>query len=1447
MAVSKTSKLEDFHPAISKESTFLESKKLARYSLCYGAAGLALMPGNAKAQAVIDVAQALEPTVEPPIIQEKAASAVEVKTRGVHWEVPSAETLPPVATNAAVPQLAMAAAEDAAIAQAAQNEFPLIAVTTEPTQPEVVEPEVVEPEAIQPEAAESVATQPSAQLTISANEPYYSSIPAEVRNFEVAPSEPRLALLPEATEPVNQPSEPWIAIAPTNRPGNRKAPWLARLPSTDREQVESAPRIAWLPQPSENKRPGDWISLTPLELMNESGESTSNYLASNGDVSTYDVSALRQVAITPADLSSPDEVAVSVEASQVEFLNPVAGTFLDIPSTSVVLRFPVGASIALLANGQVVDASLVGRTETNSETQQRTQTWYGVSLAPGENVLQVISTETGDVLQSVAVTVRGLPAQLVLLPPRPIPADGRSTASIHGQLLDDIGNLSRWDSVATLQTSDGRFLGADLDLDQPGFQVEIIRGEFTAELQSSLESHLVQLQANANGFDAFGQIEFDTPQRPTLVSGVIDIRLGARGTDFYDSYRDFLPVDGDNRYEFDVDAAVFATGNLGEWLYTGAYNSDRPLNEDCRGESALFRASDSDCTNIYPTYGDDSYLDVVAPSIDSVYLRLERNSPVSSGVDYAMWGDFNTEEFATAAQLFTATSRQLHGFKANYNFGNLALTGFYADTVAGFQRDAIAPDGTSGFYFTSQRNLVPGSESVYFEVEELARPGTVLDRQQLARGIDYEIDYDRGTLLFNDPVTRIAVDGLGQLLVRRIVTTYQHEDGSDTEILASRLQYNLSREQGRESWIGASYFSEDQGSQDFTLYGVDTRIALGETAQLIAEIAHSDSGFDNRGFDQNGNVSGNAYRLEIDGSLGNWLNGRAYFRSTDAGFTNIATTSFVPGQMRYGTQLTGQVGRTTSLRAQYDHEDNVGTAPRVITDISELLAGLNNSPGAPLNNSLTTYSLGVSQRLGRSTLEADWIHRDRRDRLDSDNSISSDQIRTRWIAPITNKLTAVVQNELNLSSSEDPVYPSRTLIGLNWEVMPWLNVGLSQIFGDARGSATSLDISGEHTFASDTTVRGRFSTVDGRQLGGVIGLEQGINLAPGLDLDLGYERVFSTLGDETAASTQFSQPYATSAAALGIAGGESYSIGLSYTDNADFQASTRFEHRTSRQGSNTVFDLSALGRVSPELTILGDFRLARTANQNIAGLGTSSLLKLGLAYRDPDDDRFNALLRYEYRLNPDSVPSSASAGTSTETQAHLFAAEAIYAPNWRWELYGKYALRNSRTTIQGTESNFSTGSTVQLAQARATYRLGFRWDLVGEARWIGGSDYSEVGFAVEGGYYPLPDLRLSAGYSAGAADSDFGENRSAGGFYIGATAKLSGLLSGFGTRPSAPPQQQESVVEVSDETTTEAAAIEAVDQVPDIAELIPAAGEASVAEPISANEAADNYPSAVEL
>ncbi|NER81831.1 MAG: TonB-dependent receptor, partial [Leptolyngbya sp. SIO1D8] len=621
--------------------------------------------------------------------------------------------------------------------------------------------------------------------------------------------------------------------------------------------------------------------------------------------------------------------------------------------------------------------------------------------------------------------------------------------------------------------------------------------------------------------------------------------------------------------------------------------------------------------------------------------------------------------------------------------------------------------------------------------------------------------------------------------------------------------YNFSRTLGQESWLGVTYLRENQGDRGFTLYGADARIALGAAAEILAEYAYSSNEFD-----LDGPVSGSAYRLEFNGEITDWLQGRAYLRHTDAGFSNLATESFRPGQTRYGTQLSAQLSPDTTLRFQFDHERNRGTAPRPLLSLEDLIEpGSTPLTGSIVDNSLTTISVGLTQRLGDSRFELDWIHRDRTDNSDIDRlSASSDQIRTRLTTDLENNLTVYAQNELNLSSDSDPLYPNRTLFGLDWELMPGISLGVNQIFVGSggindRGNFTTVDLSGDYQLGEDTTIRGQLALIDGQQIGGRLGFDQGFTLAPGLRLDLSYERVFNNLYGNTAAGEIFSQPFAVGdgASALQLTSGNSFSVGLAYTDNADFQASTRLEHRTSSRGSNTVFTASALGRLTPAINTLLDFRMSRAANQGL-DLGTSSTLKVGLAYRDPQRDNFNALLRYEYRRNPSSTPDSLLFGSSIDTSEHLLSAEAIYAPNWRWELYGKYAFRTSSTRIGGLANGeiefpeFTSNSAIHLAQLRATYRLGYAWDITGEVRWIGSSaGYSEFGTALELGYYMTPDLRLYAGYSLGGAyDRDFsGANRSASGPYIGITAKLNSLFDGFGIQEVAPPQQEESVIEAT--------------------------------------------------
>ncbi|HEY9650766.1 MAG TPA: hypothetical protein V6C95_08890, partial [Coleofasciculaceae cyanobacterium] len=592
-------------------------------------------------------------------------------------------------------------------------------------------------------------------------------------------------------------------------------------------------------------------------------------------------------------------------------------------------------------------------------------------------------------------------------------------------------------------------------------------------------------------------------------------------------------------------------------------------------------------------------------------------------------------------------------------------------------------------------------------------------------------------------------------------------------------------------------------TRDFELYGADALISLGESGHLIAEYAHSSNDSELLG-----HVTGSAYRIEAEGHITDDITGHAYYRSADTGFSNNATVSFVPGQTRYGAELQAKLSPTTSVRVQYDHEDNRGIAPRPLESLSEFLNPLTEAiPGSAVDNSLTTISGGLQQRIGTATLETDWIYRDRTDRI-SPNTLSgtSNQLRSRFTWPITNTLTFRAQNELTLSSGGqgDAVYPDRTALGLDWEMYPGIKLSLAQQWftsGQFSGqSITSLGVTGDYKLGANTTVSGRYSILggmDGLSSEGAIGLNHRWTIAPGLNLDLAYEHVFGDFFGRTGAGTRFEQPFAVgqSASALGFGLGDSYSIGLQYTDNPNFKASARFEHRTSSQGSNTVISASATGKISPALTALISYNQANASNQKLQGLGDTVNLRLGLAYRDPNNDSFNALLRYEYRKNPATIPDTILLGSGTGSEEHVFSAEAIYAPNWRWELYGKYALRTSTSYLA---SDLVGTSRVSLAQLRATYRLGYSFDVVGEARWISqpSANYSETGFLFEVGYYVTPNLRLAAGYAFGQVDDDdFTGSRSAGGPYLGLTVKLNDLLGGFGQQRIAPPQQQESIVE----------------------------------------------------
>ena len=1181
-------------------------------------------------------------------------------------------------------------------------------------------------------------------------------------------------------------------------------------------------------------------------------ENTKYQLLSKKPHSSHSSLPITQLPVpsTPISVPNPGENL----AGKVRILTPQTGEISD-RATSLIIQYPVGTNVNVTVNGNPLDPKTPTQISRNEAENLITQTWYSVQLKEGEN--RIVVQSGGNQITEVRLNVKSFAAKIEITPLQgQVPADNRSTVTIVGRITDNAGNPILEDTVITLTSSAGTFIEADEEQDEPGFQVIARGGQFTAKLQSNLQPQQVRIRAaapvsrdryvqiydplldidssgnlvvpyqspipdqsltipynsplsnnpaftNPTEIQAYTQVEFVPNIRRSIATGVVNLRIGERGTNFWGSLRDFLRPNDDG-LSFDLSAQVFATGAIfGDWLFTGAYNSQRNLNQACDGDNSLFGGIQF-CDKLYPVYGDSSTIDYLTPSQDSVYVRLERPSRNRGAeTDYIMWGDYNTREFSRASQVFTATNRQLHGFKANYSFGNLQVTALYSPDVEGFQRDTIVPDGTSGYYFLSRRIIVPGSERIFIETQELNRPGTVIERKPLQRGPDYEIDYDRGTLLFRRPIFATEFDlfnngtpGTGPLLVRQIVATYQFDGGEDTDALGTRLQYNLSTAFDNPSWVAASYWRENQGSRDYDLFGLDFLIPLGKRGRVVGEYALSNANTEYRG-----NISGQAFRLEVNGSITDRIGARGYYRFVDKDFNNNATFSFAPGQTRYGASVTAQVTPTTLLEASYDHEDNFGFSILPTTNLVDLFnPGYEATPDGRVDNSLTTIAAGVRQRIGLADVSVNYVRRERDDKignLDGD----SDQIVSRLSVPLlrnskdkSNLVTFRAQNELNIGNS-DALYPNRTTLGLDWAVSPGVTVRFAHQFFDGglldSNSISSLDTIVERQLWKNTTVTSRYSiinSVSGMTGQGALGVRSGFLIAPGLRLNLGFERIQNDIFTTTGTGDRFPQPYAVgqSSYSLGLSARNSFSVGLEYTDNPDFKASTRVEYRTGgSEGDHFFVSATAAGKVSRSLTGLFRYQMGNFANQlaNDLDLADSIDLRLGLAYRNPDDDRFNALLKYEFRQNTATTPLTYEFDVDNSGAAHILSLEGVYAPTWRWELFGKYALRTANFQYEDIESDTLT----QLGQFRTTFRFAYRMDIAGEMRWIGQNNYSEWGWAAELGYYLTPDLRLGVGYSFGSVDDrDFSGFRSNGGPYFQITFKVNELFNGFGRQRPIP-------------------------------------------------------------
>src|SRR5690606_4497822 len=212
--------------------------------------------------------------------------------------------------------------------------------------------------------------------------------------------------------------------------------------------------------------------------------------------------------------------------------------------------------------------------------------------------------------------------------------------------------------------------------------------------------------------------------------------------------------------------------------------------------------------------------------------------------------------------------------------------------------------------------IVLNSERIRIETRDRYHSEQIVQTRELVRHIDYDIDYDNGTLFFREPIASRDFD----FNPNWIVAEYEAA-GRGEEYLSAGGRIGIRALEGRLE-AGATYLHDEDADARSELAGVDAKFRLTRNDELRAEVAssRSDAGA--------AETSGSAWLLEWE-HRGERLNLLAYARRQGLGFGMGQQSGQQAGMFKAGVQGQHQLGAAFSLRGEaYRRENLRGDAVR---------------------------------------------------------------------------------------------------------------------------------------------------------------------------------------------------------------------------------------------------------------------------------------------------------------------------------------------------------------------------------------------------------------------------------------------------------------------------------------------------------------------------------------
>ncbi len=855
-------------------------------------------------------------------------------------------------------------------------------------------------------------------------------------------------------------------------------------------------------------------------------------------------------------------------------------------------------------------------------------------------------------------------------------------------------------------------------------------------------------------------------------------------------------LSGDNPAT-DVDSSVngrfafFVNGKFGDhWRLTASADTREGAIDEIfsnfmeKDPQSLFRRIDPDY--YYPTFGDDSTVEELAPTMGKFYVRL------SDGNNSGQWGNFkvgymNNELAQVDRGLYGANVRVQS--EATTEFGDqryaLDLFGAEPGTVPG--RDEFRGTGGS-LYFLSRQDILVGSERLRVETRDKAS-GIVTGVRNLTPVLDYDVDYLQGRIVLAAPLNSTASDNL---LVRSdsvsgdesyLVVRYEYTPGFDDLSAVStggQAHYWI----GNYVKLGATANMNEQDGVDSSLTAGDITLRLSADTWLKYQASTSeglvsmstvsnDGGFDFGAYDPAAFANAEADATRTDLSVGmrdlvGWGDARItlYQQEVGAGYS-APGLSALSDTTNYGGQLSVPIGDRFALSAKLDY---VEQAEGVETEAFEynlryqVSYHWDVSAGYREDSRIDgSINVPLTQETGERTDAVFQVGYDSKDTW-------------RAYAFMQDTLETTGNRATNARSGIGGSYRFSDALSVEAEVSDGDlgtggRVGTNYIVSDRTSMYLNYALENERTDSALMASRGRegnlvagmksrlgdstsvFLEERYQQSNSMTGLTHatGVSFAPTGQWSLGLTTDIGTLRDRVSGAE--TERLAGSVQVGYGAEALQFSSAIEYrNDDAEQPDLTRTERKTWLFRNNFKYQLN------PGSRLLGQFNHSTSeSSQGAFYDGGFTEAVLGYAMRPVDNDRLNALVKYTYFYNVPTTDQTSLQNVATEflQKTHIAAVDVTYDLTPKFSIGGKYAYRLAAVSLDRENTDFFDNN-ASLYVVRGDYRLGKNWEFLGEMRLLRMADLDESrsGALLTISRYLGDHLKLGLGYNF----TDFSED-----------------------------------------------------------------------------------------